>query len=229
MKLSIPVLPYILSGAAAVLGLLAYGLGAEGSTLLGPALVRLDRDSDAALTFDDGPSPDTARILDILREKNVRATFFLCGAAVERYPDLAQRIVAEGHALGNHTFSHPHLHLKSRAAIASEIDRAQDAIERVTGVRPRYFRPPYGVRWFPLWELLRERDMTLALWNSFPQERAIARLKPGAIILLHDGKEALPPGQDGRPATVEALPRIIDGARKTGYHFVLLPDPRPRS
>lgn len=228
----------MLGGAALFLGLMAYGLGAEGSTLLGPALVRLERDTDAALTFDDGPSPDTALILDVLKEKKVRATFFLCGAAVERYPELARRIVAEGHELGNHTYSHPYLHLKSRETIAAEIDRTQDAIERATGVRPAYFRPPHGVRWFTLWPVLRERGMTLALWNSFPTEgaspadeivrRAMARLVPGAIILLHDGREARPPGQDLRPATVEALPRIIDGARRAGYRFVLLPSPQRR-
>jgi peptidoglycan-N-acetylglucosamine deacetylase len=226
----------ILGGLALFVGLMAYGLGAEGSTLLGPALVRLERDGDAALTFDDGPSPDTARILDILKEKKVKATFFLCGAAVERYPDIARRIVAEGHELGNHTYSHPYLHLKSRASIAAEIDRAQDAIEAATGVRPAYFRPPHGVRWFSLWPVLEERGMTLALWNSFPTEgaspageiveRAMARLVPGAIILLHDGREARPHGQDLRPATVEALPRIIDGARAKGFEFTLLPRPK---
>lgn len=233
MKLPFPPWPALVAGAVMVVGVLAYGLGAQGSTLLGPALVRLSGDEEAALTFDDGPSPDTARILDILREKEVRATFFLCGASVERYPELARRIAAEGHALGNHTYSHPYLHLMSRAAIAAEIDRTQDAIERVTGIRPAYFRPPHGVRWFPLWSLLRERGMTLVLWNSYPQEgaspareieaRALARLRPGAIILLHDGKDNLPHGRNLRPATVEALPRIIDGVRRAGYRFAPLP------
>lgn len=219
--------------AVLILGLLTYGLGAQGSTLFGPALVRLSEDTDAALTFDDGPSPDTARILDILRDKEVRATFFLCGASVERYPELARRIAAEGHALGNHTYSHPYLHLMSRSAIAAEIDLTQDAIEKVTGVRPAYFRPPHGVRWFPLWSVLRERGMTMVLWNTYPQEgaspardieaRALARLRPGAIILLHDGKDNLPEGRNLRPATVEALPRIIDGVRRAGYRFAPLP------
>lgn len=235
MKTSIAAL--LITGAVMAVGVLAYGLGAEGSTLLGPALVRLSGDSDAALTFDDGPSPDTARILDILRAKKVHATFFLCGASVERYPELAKRIVAEGHALGNHTYSHPYLHLMSREAIASEIDRAQDAIEKVTGIRPAYFRPPHGVRWFPLWDVLRERGMTMVLWNSYPQEgaspaeeitaRALARLRPGAVILLHDGKDNLPDGRNLRPATVEALPRIIDGVRRAGYRFAPLPAASP--
>lgn len=234
MKIPFALWSSLLALSAVIVGLLAYGLGAEGSTLLGPALVRLSEDKDAALTFDDGPSPDTARVLDILRAKQVKATFFLCGGSVERYPELARRIVAEGHALGNHTYSHASLHLRSRAEIASEIDRTQDAIERVTGVRPSYFRPPHGVRWFPLWSLLRERGMTLALWNTFPQEgaspaheiveRALARLRPGAIILLHDGKDNLPEGRNLRPDTVEALPRIIDGVRAAGYRFTPLPD-----
>jgi len=240
MKIPFAAVSCVLAVSALFVGVLAYGLGGEGATLLGPALVRLEQDAEAALTFDDGPSADTARVLDVLREKDVKATFFLCGAAVERYPELARRIVAEGHALGNHTWSHPYLHLKSRETIAAEIDRTQAVIERVTGVRPRYFRPPHGVRWFSLWPILRERKMELALWNSFPQEgaspapeiveRALARLRPGAVILLHDGREALPPGRDGRPATVEALPRIIDGARRAGYRFVLLPRPHaPRA
>lgn len=223
---------HLLAGAALVVAVLAYGLGAEGSTLLGPAIVRMERDSEVSLTFDDGPSPDTARILDVLREKEVRATFFLCGANVERYPALARRIVAEGHELGNHTWSHRYLHLRTRADIADEIDRTQDSIERVTGVRPAYFRPPHGVRWFPLWDVLAERRMTLVLWNSFPQEgaspardivaRARKRLKPGAIILLHDAKETLPAGRNGRASTVEALPEIIEAARGAGYRFAPL-------
>jgi len=235
--MKLPFAAFLITSAIMVVGVLAYGLGAEGSTLLGPALVRLSRDSDAALTFDDGPSPDTARILDILRAKEVRATFFLCGASVERYPELVKRIVAEGHALGNHTYSHPYLHLMSRDEIAYEIDRTQDAIEKVTGIRPAYFRPPHGVRWFPLWDILRERGMTMVLWNSYPQEgaspaeeitaRALARLRPGAVILLHDGKDNLPEGRNLRPATVEALPRIIDGVRRAGYRFAPLPAASP--
>lgn len=231
--MKIPFAAAFVTGAFMAVGVLAYGLGAEGSTLLGPALVRLHEDSDAALTFDDGPSPDTARILDILKAKGVKATFFLCGASVERYPELARRIAAEGHAIGNHTWSHPFLHLMSRADIASEIDRTQDAIEKATGIRPKYFRPPHGVRWFSLWPLLQERGMTLVLWNSYPQEgaspardieaRALARLRPGAVILLHDGKDNLPEGRNLRPATVEALPRIIDGVRRRGYRLALLP------
>jgi peptidoglycan/xylan/chitin deacetylase (PgdA/CDA1 family) len=225
---------------AAAVGVLAYGLGSPGATLLGPAVVKLPGgQQEVALTFDDGPSvPATARILDILREQHVRATFFVCGVAAQRHPDLVRRIVAEGHGLGNHTYSHPYLHLKSRWNIAAEIDRTQGVLERITGRRPQLFRPPYGVRWFPLWPLLRQRGLTMVLWSDWGHDgqadpRAIVketleRLKPGAIILLHDGFEARPDAQIHRSATVAALPGIIEGARRAGYTFVTVrADPGP--
>jgi peptidoglycan/xylan/chitin deacetylase (PgdA/CDA1 family) len=219
---------------AAAVGVLAYGLGSPGATLLGPALVRLPGGQrEVALTFDDGPSvPATGRILDILREQHVHATFFVCGASAQRHPDLVRRIVAEGHALGNHTYSHPYLHLKSRPRIADEIDRTQEILERITGRRPEFFRPPYGVRWFSLWPLLRQRGLTMVLWSDWGHDgqadprrtvqETLDRLKPGAIILLHDGFEALPDAQTDRSATVAALPGIIEGARRAGYAFVAL-------
>ena len=216
-------------GLAAV-GVLAYGLGAPGATLLGPALVRGAADREVALTFDDGPSvPFTGQVLDILRRDRVHATFFLCGANAERYPELVRRILSEGHEIGNHTYSHPWLYLTSRERIAGEIDRTQDAIERITGRRPRLFRPPFGVRWFSLWPILRERGLTMVLWSDRGYDgdrdaRGIAKatldqLSPGAIILLHDGFETRAPAEVDRSATVRALPAIIAGARKAGYTF----------
>jgi chitin deacetylase len=188
---------------------------------------------EVALTFDDGPSaPATGRILDILREKHVRATFFLCGACAQRHPDLVRRIAAEGHIIGNHTYSHVYLHLKSRQLIAAQIDRTQDILERITGRRPELFRPPYGVRWFSLWPVLRERGLTMVLWSDRGIDGGLGargivkttldQLAPGAIILLHDGFEAHPDAETDRSATVEALPAIIEGARRAGYTFSVL-------
>ena len=98
-----------------------------------------------ALTFDDGPAERfTAQVLDILREQQVPATFFVCGENVEEHPDLLRRIVAEGHEIGNHTYSHLFVYFKSRRRIAEEIDRTQAIIEKVVGFRPSLFRPPYG-------------------------------------------------------------------------------------
>ena len=225
----------ILSVVLLVVGALAYGLGSPESTLLGPALVRLASRPGArevALTFDDGPTPVTAEILDVLKARGVKATFFLCGAAAERHPELVRRIRDEGHAIGNHTWSHPYLHLMRGKDIASEIDRTQDSLERITGSRPTMFRPPFGVRWFPLWGLLRERGLTMVLWSDRGydgkldsagiERETVSQLSPGAIILLHDGFEAKPDAQVDRAATAKALPAIIDRARASGYAFVPL-------
>ncbi|MFI5361277.1 MAG: polysaccharide deacetylase family protein [Elusimicrobiota bacterium] len=224
--------------ALAAVGVLAYGLGAPSSTLLGPALAR-DRylpggPREVALTFDDGPSvPYTGQVLDILRKNHIHATFFLCGANAERYPDLVRRIRAEGHEIGNHTYSHPWLYLMERDKIAGEIDRTQDALQRISGRRPRLFRPPFGVRWFSLWPLLRERGLTMVLWSIRGYDgdlgapgiakTTLDQLQPGGIILLHDGFETREPAAVDRSATVRALPAIIAGIRRAGYKFARIP------
>jgi len=216
--------------AAATVGVLAYGLGAPEATLLGPALVRSGDGARVALTFDDGPSvPYTGQILDVLKREHVRATFFLCGENAVAHPELVRRILAEGHEIGNHTWSHPWLYLMSRERIAAEIDRTQDALEKIAGRRPRLFRPPFGVRWFTLWPLLRERGLTMVMWSDrgYDGDRdaagiaraTLGRLAPGAIILLHDGFETRAPAEIDRSATVGALPAIIAGARRAGYEF----------
>lgn len=188
-----------------------------------------------SLTFDDGPAEGfTDRILDILREHHVPATFFVCGKNVERYPDLARRIVAEGHELGNHTYSHLFLYFQSRRRMAEEIDRTQAIIEGVVGFRPRTFRPPYGARWFGLIPTLAERGLHLILWSATGydwkldapgiSQAALRELKPGAVILLHDGREARPAAEIDRTGTVMALPEIITSARRQGYTFAPLKD-----
>ena len=214
----------------AAVGVLAYGLGAPQSTLLGPALVRSAGPNEVALTFDDGPSvPFTGQVLDILRANHIKATFFLCGENAARYPALVRRIRAEGHEIGNHTYSHPYLYLMSEARIAGEIDRTQDVLQKISGRRPRLFRPPFGVRWFSLWPLLRERGLTMVLWSDRGydgdrdargiEEATLGQLKAGAIILLHDGFETRAPADVDRAATVKALPGIIRGIRKAGFSF----------
>ena len=222
----------------AVVGILAYGLGAPTSTLLGPALVRgrfiAGGPREVALTFDDGPSvPYTGQVLDILRKNHVHATFFLCGANAELHPELVRRIMAEGHEVGNHTYSHPWLYLMDRQKIADEIDRTQDVLEKISGRRPRLFRPPFGVRWFSLWPILQERGLTMVLWSMRGYDgklgasaialTTLAQLQPGGIILLHDGFETRRAVDVDRSATVRALPSIISGIRRAGYSFVLIP------
>ncbi len=211
------------------------------STFFRPVLVRGPRDSKSVcLTFDDGPSAQfTGQILDILREHHVPATFFVCGTNVEENPDLLRRIVAEGHEVGNHTYSHPFMFFKSRRRMADEIDRTQSAIEKVAGFRPTLFRPPYGSRWFGLVPTLSERGMRLIQWSAAGYDwkkdaagitRSILHaIEPGAIILLHDGRETRPANEIDRSPTVQALPDLIAGARRGGYRFVPLKDFIPSS
>ena len=211
-----------------------YACVVPSSQVLGPVLVRGPAESKSvALTFDDGPAPPfTTKILDILRDYKVPATFFVCGKNVERSPAVLERIKAENHTIGNHTYSHPFLYFKTQKRITEEIDRTQTIIERVTGERPKLFRPPYGSRWFGLFPALRERKMPLIQWSDAgfdwrkgygPAEiarRALKNLTAGSVILLHDGHNAFRPDQFDRASTVAALPTIIEGARKAGLTFV---------
>jgi peptidoglycan-N-acetylglucosamine deacetylase len=211
------------------------------STFFRPVLVRGPQDGKRiTLTFDDGPAQTfTPQILDILREHGVPATFFVCGKNVERCPELLRRIVAEGHEIGNHTYSHPYLFFKSRRRIAEEIDRTQTVIENCVGFRPGIFRPPYGSRWFGLVPTLRERGMHLVMWSATGYdwkkdaegitEAALRELKPGAVLLLHDGHETRTESETNRSQTVEALSRIIRDARARGYTFVPLKEFLPAS
>lgn len=230
-----------------------YACSWPSSQVLGPALVRGPAsDKRIALTFDDGPlEPYSGQILDILRSEGVRATFFVCGQNAEQHPEIVRRIHSEGHTLGNHTWSHPYLYFLGRKKIAEEIDRTQEAIRTATDQVPRLFRPPYGGRWFGLYAVLRERKMKLIQWsvNGFDWKldtkamvaAVCQNLSPGAVILLHDGRQA--PGgyldrilKKGTPgdgniglradasATVEALPAIIRQARDAGFEFVSVED-----
>ena len=210
---------------------LAYACIIPSSQVFSPVVNRGPAESrSVVLTFDDGPAPPfTERILDILAERKISATFFLCGKNVERHPEIARRILREGHTIGNHTYSHPFLFGRSRGFIAAEIDRAQKAIEQVTGVRPTLFRPPYGARWFGLMPALRQKGLKMVMWSAmgfdwrYKTEGIIRattrRLHPGAIILLHDGHEQPPPGGIDQSSTVEALPAIIESIAHSGLTF----------
>ncbi len=221
----------------AALGFLIwYACTLPSSQVLGPALVRGPAAGGrVALTFDDGPaSPFTDQILDILRDRQVPATFFVCGINVERFPQIVCRIHAEGHTLGNHTYSHPFLYFRSRTKMADEIDRTQEAIQKITGHRPTLFRAPYGGRWFGLYPVLRERGMQVVQWSNAGYDwknqaaaivhATLKHLAPGSVILLHDGHKVRPPSETDRSNTVQALPAIIDGVLKAGFTFVSLRD-----
>ena len=215
-------------------GGLAYACIIPSSQVFSPVVNRGPAESrKVVLTFDDGPAPPfTEQILDILAEHGISATFFLCGKNVERHPEIARRIVREGHTIGNHTYSHPFLMGRSRRFMAGEIDRAQEAIERITGVRPTLFRPPYGARWFGLMPVLRERGLKMVMWSVMGFDwkyktqgiirAATRRLHWGAVILLHDGHEQPPPAGIDQSSTVEALPAIIEAASRSGLTFAAI-------
>lgn len=167
-----------------------------------------------ALTFDDGPHPQhTPRLLDILAGHRVRATFFVIGPKVRRYPDIARRIVAEGHELGNHTWHHPILTGFDDGQVLSEIDRTQEIIWRTVGHVPATFRPPYGAMSPHQSRMLHERrNLPSVNWSVDPEDwrrpgasvvarRMIEGARPGTIILAHDT----------HGATVSAVPEAIAG------------------
>jgi peptidoglycan/xylan/chitin deacetylase (PgdA/CDA1 family) len=224
-----------IASTAIVLGCgLYYACAVIESQVLGPSLVRGPLGArEIAITFDDGPAPPfTERILDILREHNVTATFFVCGKNAERHPETLRRIHAEKHTIGNHTYSHPFLCLKGRGRIVEEIGRTQNVIEQITGCQPRIFRPPFGIRWFGLFPVLRQRGLMNIQWSDTGFDwmekntaadiarLALSKLRSGSVILLHDGRDTCPPDRYDRSRTVAALPAIIEGARKAGFSFV---------
>ena len=187
-----------------------------------------------AITFDDGPNePYTSRVLDILKELDVTAAFFMIGENVEAFPGAARRAAAEGHEIGNHGYDHGVLPLRSPAHVRSQIDRTSALIEKAAGVRPKFFRAPHG--WRNPWVNRAAREAgclpvawTLGVWDTARPgagaiaRRALAGLSNGCILLLHDGR-GTEHGTDSSQL-VEALPAIIRGAREAGYRFVPLSD-----
>jgi peptidoglycan/xylan/chitin deacetylase (PgdA/CDA1 family) len=189
------------------------------------------RDSGAvALTFDDGPSEDTERILDMLAEHKLRATFFMIGQHVERFPQTARRVVAHGHEIGNHSYSHPIYLYRSPRETRRQLERAQAVITETTGVQPEIARPPCGVRTPAYFSAAWRLGLRTVQWDvaGFDWKRQSAqqiahdvlrRARAGSIILLHDGDSE---GKRDRSATAAALPFIIEGLRERGLRIAPL-------
>jgi peptidoglycan/xylan/chitin deacetylase (PgdA/CDA1 family) len=209
----------------------AHGAFHRNSPLFGRVLGRLPtRERKIALTFDDGPNPiATPRILETLRAENVPATFFLVGRHVERWPAIARQIAADGHAIGNHTYSHHKLHFSSPSFVRMDLTRSTGAITAAIGKRPRYFRAPHGYRNPWVSHIARQLGQTtigwtLGVWDTDrPGADVIARrvragVRPGTILLLHDGDGYDPTGD--RTQTADALPQILSDLRNSGYEFV---------
>jgi peptidoglycan-N-acetylglucosamine deacetylase len=181
-----------------------------------------------ALTFDDGPWPEsTAQVLNVLKENNIKATFFIVGQNLKNYPDLGKRIVTDGHVIANHTWHHWY-HFFNQQAAAYEIDRTSELIYQVTGVKTTLFRPPGGMLHNGLAAYARSKKYTVVMWSADSVDYklpAVPKLvnnvikdsKPGGIVLLHDGG-------GNRSRTVKALPEIINNFKKQGYSFVTVPE-----
>jgi peptidoglycan/xylan/chitin deacetylase (PgdA/CDA1 family) len=185
-----------------------------------------------ALTFDDGPSPDTRKILAVLDRLHTRATFFVVGRLAEEYPGLVRRELARGMGVGSHSYSHPYrppFDRQPRAVIVEEIARTRDVIAAL-GRAPTLFRPPGGSFSPYVVEATGDYGQRVVLWSVDPTDwqdgvragqivrRVLGSVHPGSIVLLHDGG-------GNQSATVQALPRIVRGIRRKGLKLALIDEP----
>jgi len=190
---------------------------------------------EVALTLDDGPDPVlTPRVLDLLDAHGVRATFFVIAERAVAQPELLREIVRRGHGVQNHTWRHPHaFSLFGPRRIRQEIERAQAALQSLTGVRPTLFRAPAGLRNAWLGPVLHRQGLRLASWTRRGYDtrdgdarqvlaRLLHGLRGGAVLLLHDGHCAATPA--GTPVVLEVLPALIAEVRARGLRFVRLED-----
>jgi peptidoglycan/xylan/chitin deacetylase (PgdA/CDA1 family) len=192
---------------------------------------------NVALTFDDGPSRWTPLVLDLLREYEARATFFVIGARVREHPDLVRRIVAEGHELGSHTVTHPRLTEIEEDEVRREIQGGQDAVEEVLGETPRLFRAPGFHADARELAIVEELGLEAVFAHVDPQDWRPERdshtifglvlkdLREGVIVDLHDGFP--PPPTTSRSdctPTVEALDHLLPCLRAEGYETVTISD-----
>jgi peptidoglycan/xylan/chitin deacetylase (PgdA/CDA1 family) len=179
-----------------------------------------------ALTFDDGPHPDwTPKLLDVLKKEKVKATFFVVGSMAEHYPNLVRREVADGMAVGDHSWTHPHLAGRDHEFVDGQLRRTRDVLKNL-GADVSVFRPPYGSYNPSTVAQASSLKMRTIIWSIDPADyrrpssdtivrRIMNQLKPGAIILMHDG------GGD-RSNTVAAVSTLIEQIRKRGYGFSVL-------
>jgi peptidoglycan/xylan/chitin deacetylase (PgdA/CDA1 family) len=188
-----------------------------------------------ALTFDDGPTAGADPLLDYLRANRVPATFFLTGSGTAEHPEVARRLVADGHELGNHTYSHRPMILRSPSFIRSEVERTDSLIRAAGHAGPIFFRPPYCKKLVGLPLYLRDTGRLTITFDVEPEsdpdvasdadrivEHVLARARPGSIILLHPWYRANEP-------TRRAVPRIVEGLRARGFELLTVRELRERA
>ncbi|MGV2068436.1 polysaccharide deacetylase family protein [Agrobacterium sp. 22-226-1] len=177
-----------------------------------------------ALTYDDGPTEVTSRILDVLKTRNAKATFFPVMGNVRNDPAVMRRMASEGHAIGNHTISHARLTEMSPDAARAEIEDANELLTEVTGQKPTVFRPPYAALNDHVRDILRSNGMAIIMWSIYPErlafsattlrDRVVEDARDGDIVFLHDTS----------PRAVEATQGIVDELSAKGFEFVTVPE-----
>jgi peptidoglycan-N-acetylglucosamine deacetylase len=181
-----------------------------------------------ALTFDDGPNEYTSQILEVLREKNVKATFYVIGQNIEQYPAETQQIVAAGHELGNHSYSHQRMIFKPKSFIAEEIDKTDQLIRTASYSGEITFRPPFGKKLVALPQYLAEKNQKTITWDIEPSKMlgsetsseaitnyVVTHARPGSIILIH-------PWYGERNASRDSIGPVVDQLKAQGYEFVTI-------
>jgi peptidoglycan/xylan/chitin deacetylase (PgdA/CDA1 family) len=214
----------ICSGAV----MMGWAVRGRSSRVFAPSVYRGSRKRKAiALTFDDGPSESTVRILEELARHQVPATFFQCGANVRRLPEAAREVAAAGHEIGNHSDTHPIFCFKSRAFMHGELARAQESIAEATSFTPRHLRVPYGVRWPGLDQAQRGLNLMGVMWTVIGLDwklsgrrvavRVMGGVRNGGIICLHDGREMRE--KPDISSTIEAVRILVPELLERGYAF----------
>ncbi|MBW7899653.1 Peptidoglycan-N-acetylglucosamine deacetylase [Candidatus Brocadiaceae bacterium B188] len=183
-------------------------------------------DPEIFLTFDDGPNePYTSQILDILKDFGAKASFFVCGRCVEHSPGVVQRILNEGHSIGNHSYSHSMV-LTFMGFLRREIEETDNIIQKITGVRTNLFRSPWGMTTPWIKSYLKKNKYKIVSWdiNSYDwagvsartiEDGILKKIKSGSVVLLHDGKEAK--FHRNRSQTVLALPPLLENLISRGF------------
>lgn len=180
-----------------------------------------------AMTFDDGPhAQNTPRLLDMLKERGIKATFFVVGQCAAEYPDIMKRIVAEGHEIANHSWSHPDLSHMSEGSVTDQLQRTHDVIEQTTGLAPKIMRPPYGAfsanqrNWAS-----QKWGYRIILWDVDPLDWKVRNADHvKSVILKETVNGSIILSHDIHKSTIDAMPGTLDGLSARGFKFVTVSD-----